>query len=91
LRKILPMSEYNERRWAVISSRGREASGLPYAEAAELVRGLKAAGGNGLCIVTDEAAGRLAPAPTRDTKTPATPAEQKRPRRAPTPKSSKPI
>ena len=53
------MSEFKEARWAVMSERGREAAGLPYAEAAALVRELKSSGVSGLCVITDEAAGRL--------------------------------
>jgi hypothetical protein len=53
------MSELGERRWAVASERGREASGLTYAEAVELERGLKAERIGGLCVVTDEAARNL--------------------------------
>jgi hypothetical protein len=62
------MSELNERLWAVLSERGREAAGLTYEEAAVLVRELRAAGGanggkvSGLCIVTDRAASFVAPA-----------------------------
>jgi topoisomerase IA-like protein len=61
------MSELNERLWAVLSERGREAAGLTYEEAAGLVRELRGAAANGrkvsgLCIVTDRAAERVAPA-----------------------------
>jgi hypothetical protein len=62
------MSELNERLWAVLSERGREAAGLTYEEAASLVRELRdGAGANGrgvsgLCIVTSQAGGRVAPA-----------------------------
>jgi hypothetical protein len=56
------MSEMNERRWAVISERGREASGLEYAEAGELVQRLRGEKISGLCVITDAAAGRLPPA-----------------------------
>jgi hypothetical protein len=66
------MSELNERLWAVLSERGREAAGLTYEEAAVLVRELRVGGENGgklsgLCIITDRAAGHVAPA----NKTPA--------------------
>lgn len=57
------MGELGERRWAVMSERGREASGLSYDDALERERGLKARGASGLCIVTDEAARRLRPSP----------------------------
>jgi hypothetical protein len=62
------MSELRERLWAVLSERGREAAGLTYEEAAALVRelrgGVGANGGkvSGLCVVTDRAAGHVAPA-----------------------------
>jgi len=64
------MSELNERLWAVLSERGREAAGLTYEEAAALVRELRAGaaaaanGGkiSGLCIVTDRAAAHVEPA-----------------------------
>jgi len=62
------MSELNERLWAVLSERGREAAGLTYEEAAGLVRELRGGGGasgrkiSGLCIITDRAAERVAPA-----------------------------
>jgi hypothetical protein len=67
------MSELNERLWAVLSERGREASGLTYEEAAVLVRELRAGGANGgkvsgLCIITDRAAGHLAPAKKKPSK-----------------------
>ena len=57
------MSELREGRWAVMSARGREASGLAYAEAEGLARELKGAGLSGLCIITDAAAAHLPPAP----------------------------
>lgn len=63
------MSELNERLWAVLSERGREAAGLTYEEAAALVGELRAGaaaanGGkiSGLCIVTDRAAAHVEPA-----------------------------
>ena len=54
------MSELGEKRWAVISERGPEESGLTYAEAHQLVRRLVAEGLHGLSIITDEAAHRIA-------------------------------
>ncbi|MGH9941278.1 MAG: hypothetical protein ACRD9R_02845 [Pyrinomonadaceae bacterium] len=54
------MSELNEARWSVISERGREASGLSFAEAMRLVGDLQSRKVYGTCVVTDEAAGRLA-------------------------------
>ena len=53
------MSELNERRWAVLSERGREESGLGYAEAAALVARLRGERVSGLCVITDDAASRL--------------------------------
>ena len=53
------MSELQQERWAVISERGCEAAGLRHAEAAELLRRLAAERVSGLCVVTDEAAGRV--------------------------------
>lgn len=68
------MSTLNERLWAVLSERGREAAGLTYDEAAVLVRELRAAGGvngnklSGICIVTTRAAEHIAPARKDSTK-----------------------
>jgi|GEM_PF-2105446 len=56
------MGELDERRWAVVSERGREAAGLTYAEAVEIEHGLKGEKVRGLCVVTDAAAGLLSPA-----------------------------
>ena len=62
------MSTLNERLWAVLSERGREAAGLTYEEAAALVRELRADGNanggkvRGICIVTARAAEHVAPA-----------------------------
>ena len=55
-------SELNERRWAVLSERGREDSGLSYAEASGLVARLRGERLSGLCVVTDEAASHIGPA-----------------------------
>jgi hypothetical protein len=60
------MSELNERRWAVISERGREAEGLAYAEAGKLARELRGEKLSGLCVVTDAAASYLQPAAKAD-------------------------
>ncbi|HEX8502392.1 MAG TPA: hypothetical protein VF659_17550 [Pyrinomonadaceae bacterium] len=63
------MSELNERRWAVLSERGREAGGLSYGEASGLVARLRGERVSGLCVITDEAAshvraaGQAAPKP----------------------------
>jgi hypothetical protein len=53
------MSELNEKRWAVISERGAEASSLTYQEARRLVRQLVGEGLHGLSIITAEAANRI--------------------------------
>jgi hypothetical protein len=50
------MSELGEQRWAVISERGCEASGMSYAEAAALMRQLASEEVYGLCVVTSDAA-----------------------------------
>jgi hypothetical protein len=54
------MGELGEERWAVISERGCEASGLAYAEAAALMRQLASEKVYGLCVVTNESARHLA-------------------------------
>ena len=74
------MSELREGRWAVMSERGREAAGLPYAEAASLTRELKGAGLSGLCIITDAAAAHLPPAPEDNLNRPPDDPNLKRPR-----------
>ena len=53
------MSELNERRWAVLSERGREESGLSYNDATALIARLRADRLSGLCVITDEAASHL--------------------------------
>ncbi len=53
------MGELSEKRWAVMSERGCEASGLDYEEASRLVHKLKGSKVYGLCVVTDDAARRL--------------------------------
>ena len=53
-------SELEKGRWSVISERGREAAGLAHEEARRLVHRLGGEGRHGLCIITDEAASRLA-------------------------------
>ncbi|HEX8560463.1 MAG TPA: hypothetical protein VF668_20375 [Pyrinomonadaceae bacterium] len=55
------MSELKERRWAVLSERGREESGLSYEEAARLVARLRGERVTGLCVVTDAAAAHIPP------------------------------
>lgn len=56
----LRTDELAQPRWAVISFDGCEGSNLDYDNAARLLRELEAKGISGLCIVTDEAAARLA-------------------------------
>ncbi|MDQ3686105.1 MAG: hypothetical protein M3430_10970 [Acidobacteriota bacterium] len=53
------MSELGERRWAVMSERGIEASGVAYDEASQLVRRLEAEKVSSLCIISGEAAQRF--------------------------------
>ena len=55
------MGELGEERWAVISERGCEASGLAYAEASALMRRLASEKVYGLCVVTNESARYLPP------------------------------
>jgi hypothetical protein len=55
----LSMSELKERRWAVLSERGREQAGLSYEEAASLIARLRGERLSGLCVITDEAASHL--------------------------------
>jgi hypothetical protein len=72
----LSMSELNERRWAVLSERGCEDSGLSYAEAAGLISRLRGERVSGLCVITDAAAAHVPrakkaaakPAPAGDSK-----------------------
>jgi hypothetical protein len=54
------MSELREQRWSVLSERGCEAGRLTYADASSLVRTLTDEKIHGLCVITDEAAARLA-------------------------------
>lgn len=56
-------SELETNRWSVISERGCEASGLTHEDARRLVHRLGSEGRHGLCIITDEAASRLAQRP----------------------------
>jgi hypothetical protein len=53
-------SELEKESWSVISERGCEASGLTHEEARRLVHRLGGEGRHGLCIITDEAARRMA-------------------------------
>lgn len=53
------MSELSEAKWAVVSQRGIEASGLKHTEALDLMRRLAQEKVSGLCIVTAAAARRF--------------------------------
>jgi hypothetical protein len=53
------MGELNEKLWAVLSERGCEASGLTYAQAAELMRRLMRERISGLSVITNAAARRV--------------------------------
>jgi DNA-directed RNA polymerase subunit F len=53
------MGELDEQRWAVISERGCEASGITYAEAAALMQKLASEKVYGLSVVTQTAARHL--------------------------------
>ena len=55
------MGELSEQRWAVISERGCEASGMVYAEAAALMHRLASEKVYGLCVVTSDAARYIPP------------------------------
>lgn len=52
-------SELDEPLWSVVSFDQREAGGLTYAQAVQLMSELDALDVTGLCIVTDAAAGRI--------------------------------
>ncbi|MDT4897016.1 MAG: hypothetical protein QOH25_2093 [Acidobacteriota bacterium] len=54
------MSELTERRWAVLSERGCEATQLTYAQALEMMRALQRERVSGLSVITDDAARRAA-------------------------------
>ncbi|MCA1594497.1 MAG: hypothetical protein LC754_18095 [Acidobacteria bacterium] len=75
------MSELKEQRWAVMSERGCEATRLPYADAAELVRRLRGEQIRGLCVITETAASHLSPAKT-GTNQPSSNNHPERPHRA---------
>ncbi|MDX6406685.1 MAG: hypothetical protein QOH70_4140, partial [Blastocatellia bacterium] len=52
-------SELGKEKWAVISDRGCEATGITHEDARRLVHRLAGEGRHGLCIISDEAARRL--------------------------------
>jgi hypothetical protein len=64
------MSELTERRWAVLSERGCEATALTYAQALEMMRALKRERVSGLSVITDDAARRATPNSTPQTRQP---------------------
>ena len=53
-------SELREPRWSVVSFENRVASNLSYEEASKKLKSLEAKKISGLCIITDEAAQRIA-------------------------------
>ena len=59
LQRTFMSSELEKESWSVLSDRGCEASGLTHEDARKLVHRLGGEGRHGLCIVTDEAAGRM--------------------------------
>ena len=77
------MSELDEQRWAVVSERGCEAARVTYAEAAELMHRLKGERVYGTCVITSEAAARLAgdAAPSANGSKPAPAKKARAPRR----------
>ena len=75
------MSELGERRWAVLSERGREAAGLTYEEAAALVAELRRSDVSGLCVIPAEAARHVPQAKKGNKRTPAAGRGPKRARR----------
>jgi hypothetical protein len=52
-------SELGKEKWAVISDRSCEATGITHEDARRLVHRLAGEGRHGLCIISDEAARRL--------------------------------
>jgi hypothetical protein len=52
-------SELGKEKWAVISDRGCEATGITHEDSRRLVHRLAGEGRHGLCIISDEAARRL--------------------------------
>ena len=53
-------SDLEKEKWAVVSDRGCEATGLTHEDARRLVHRLAGEGRHGLCIMSDEAASRMA-------------------------------
>lgn len=52
-------SDLEKEKWAVVSDRGCEATGLTHEDARRLVHRLAGEGRHGLCIMSDEAASRM--------------------------------
>ena len=57
-RRIFPVSEFSEQRWAVMSERGVEATALGYVAARQLMLRLVREKVSGLSVITSDAAGR---------------------------------
>jgi hypothetical protein len=64
------MSELTEQQWAVLSERGAEATGLTYAQAAEMMRALVREKVSGVSVITDDAARRVTHNPKPRTRQP---------------------
>ncbi len=79
-------SELNERRWAVMSERGREESGLSYEDASRLVARLRAERLGGLCVITDAAASHVPEAKKKAAANSPPPGDSKPARAAPKPR-----
>jgi hypothetical protein len=75
------MGELDEKRWALMSERGCEATRVSRAEAVELMRRLRGEKVSGLCVITEHAASRLPPAKTGKGKTGGGNHNSKRPKR----------
>ncbi len=75
------MSELKERRWAVLSERGCEESGVSYEEATGTVARLRGERVRGLCVVTEAAASHIPRVKRDEGKPPAASADTK-PRRS---------
>ncbi len=56
---VYDMSELGEPKWAVISERGCERTGIAHADAVKVMRQLMGEKVGGLCVVTDDTCRRL--------------------------------
>jgi hypothetical protein len=63
-------SDLEKEKWAVLSHLGLEATKLTHEEARRLVHRLASEGRHGLCIISDDAASRLTPAPPSNSRIP---------------------